>query len=191
LPFHRFLAISVSGLAQFHRLYIHSRIMNRPWKIAGTTLGTWFMDGRVPLEVTAVTDLPEGLEVDEHAIVIARYASGLSKFETRWGTFTDPWVHQPQPKCGFVVVGSEGTIASYDYEFTVRIQTREEPAGRDLPADKLEHPNHNPIAYVIDCLENQRPIDGPLSPAIARIGQQIVDSAVLSAGRGTTVPLVS
>ncbi len=24
----------------------------------------------------------------------------VSKFETRWGTFTDPWTHQPQPKCG-------------------------------------------------------------------------------------------
>ena len=38
--------------------------------------------------------------------VVARYDLGLSKFETRWGTFTDPWTHQPQPKCGFVVVGT-------------------------------------------------------------------------------------
>ena len=157
----------------------------------GTTLGSWFMNGRAPLDVTAVVDRPAGLEVDEHSIVIARYETGLSKFETRWGTFTDPWVHQPQPKCGFVVVGSGGTIASYDYEPTVRVQTMDEPAGRDLAVDKLEHPFHNPIAYVIDRLENQRPIEGPLSPEIARIGQQIVDSAVLSAERGVTVPLVS
>ena len=56
----------------------------------GTTLGTWFMDGRTPLDITAAVDQPKGLEVDEHSIVIARYESGLSKFETRWGTFTDP-----------------------------------------------------------------------------------------------------
>ena len=60
-------------------------------------------------------DIPEGLEVDEHSITVARYAQGLSKFETRWGTFTDPWVTQPQPKCGFVITGTHGTISSYAY----------------------------------------------------------------------------
>jgi len=156
----------------------------------GTTLGTWFMDGRAPIEVSALTDRPAGLEVDEHAIVIARYATGLSKFETRWGTFTDPWTHQPQPKCGFVIVGTGGTLSSYDLEATVRLQSAACPQGEDLPVDTLTHPHHNPIAYVFDCLENKRPIDGPLSPAIARIGQQIVDSAVLSIEKGGTVRLV-
>lgn len=65
----------------------------------GTTLGTWFMNGRTPTEVTAVAHQPEGLEVDEHAIVIARYATGLSKFETRWGTFTDPGAPAHPPPC--------------------------------------------------------------------------------------------
>jgi glucose-fructose oxidoreductase len=157
----------------------------------GTTLGTWFMNGRAPIEVTAVTDRPAGLEVDEHAIVIARYSTGLSKFETRWGTFTDPWKIQPQPKCGFVVVGTLGTISSYDFETTVRLQSSACPEGQDLPVDVLEHPLHNPISYVLHCLETGRAIDGPLSPAIARIGQQIVDSAVLSVEKGGTVPLVS
>ncbi len=157
----------------------------------GTTLGTWFMNGRAPLEVTAVTDRPAGLEVDEHAIVIARYASGLSKFETRWGTFTDPWKNQPQPKCGFVVVGTHGTVSSYDFETAVRLQTGDCPEGVDLPADVLEHPFNNPIAHVLHCLETGRAIDGPLSPAIARIGQQIVDTAVLSVKTGASVPLLS
>ena len=58
-----------------------------------------------------MVDEPTGLEVDEHSIVVARYAHGLSKFETRWGTFTDPWIIQPQPKCGFVILGTEGSVA--------------------------------------------------------------------------------
>jgi predicted dehydrogenase len=156
----------------------------------GTTLGTWFMNGRKPLEITGVTDLPAGLEVDEHAVVIARYATGLSKFETRWGTFTDPWTHQPQPKCGFVLVGTQGTISSYDLEPTVRLQTSACPQGEEIPSDPLAHPHHNPIAYVLDRLENHQPIDGPLSPAVARIGQQIVDSAVLSVRARATVGLI-
>jgi len=156
----------------------------------GTTLGTWFMNGRKPIEVCTLTDRPAGLEVDEHAIVIARYATGLSKFETRWGTFTDPWTHQPQPKCGFVIVGTKGTISSYDFEPMVRLQTSECPQGENLTADVMEHPFHNPVAFVLHCLENQLTIDGPLCPDIARIGQQIVDSAVLSVEQGKTVPLV-
>ncbi|MFU8894136.1 MAG: Gfo/Idh/MocA family protein [Luteolibacter sp.] len=156
----------------------------------GTTLGTWFMDGKAPIEVTALTHNPDGLEVDEHAIVIARYATGLSKFETRWGTFSDPWTHQPQPKCGFVIVGTQGTISSYDLEPTIRLQTAACPQGEDIPSDTLTHPHHNPVAYVIDRLEKHLFIDGPLSPAIARIGQQIVDSAVLSVEKGGVVALV-
>lgn len=156
----------------------------------GTTLGTWFLGGRKPIEVTCTVDEPPGLEVDEHSITVCRYATGLSKFETRWGTFTDPWTHQPQPKCGFVLVGEKGTIATYDYEPTIRVQTEARPEGYDQPVDKLAHPDHNPIAYVLDRLSAGRKIDGPLSPAIARIGQQIVDSAVKSARLKKTVPLV-
>lgn len=156
----------------------------------GTTLGTWFMNGRKPIDVTTVVDRPAGLEVDEHSITIARYATGLSKFETRWGTFSDPWHLQPQPKCGFVVVGDRGTVSSYDFEPSIRLQTEAKPEGETVPVDTLVPPYHNPIAYVIDCLETGRKIDGPLSPRIARIGQQIVDSAVRSARLGRTVPLI-
>jgi glucose-fructose oxidoreductase len=156
----------------------------------GVTLGTWFMNSRTPLEVTTVIEPPRpGLEVDEHSITVARYETGLSKFETRWGTFNSPWEAQPQPKCGFVLVGRKGTISSYDYEPTIRLQDEAHRAGRDIPVDQLQPPEQNPIQYVLHCLENQRPIEGPLSPKIARIGQQIVESAVQSAAQQRTVPL--
>lgn len=156
----------------------------------GTTLGTWYLNGRKPIEVTCVVDEPRGLEVDEHSITIARYAFGLSKFETRWGTFSDPWVQQPQPRCGFVLVGREGTIASYDYGSSVRVQTLSKPEGFDIPSDTIAFPFRNPIEYVLSCIESDRPLDGPLSPEISRIGQQIVDTAVRSAAEKRAVPLV-
>ncbi|MCC6580668.1 MAG: Gfo/Idh/MocA family oxidoreductase [Phycisphaeraceae bacterium] len=158
----------------------------------GTTLGTWYMNGRAPVEVTAMVDRPTGLQVDEHSITICRYdipGSGLSKFETRWGTFTDPWVHQPQPRCGFVLVGRKGTISSYDYQNVIHLQTLDHPAAREVPVDTLAAPNRNPIEYVLDRLERGAPIDGPLSPSICRIGQRIVDAAARSAAEGRTVPL--
>jgi len=156
----------------------------------GTTLGTWFLDGAQPLEITAVVDDPPDLEVDEHAIVVARYQRGLSKFETRWGTFTDPWTHQPQPKCGFVIVGTEGTITSYDYEESVRVQDGSSPEGREVAVDTLLPADQNPVAYLVDCLTHDRMLTGPTSIPMSRCGQQIVDTACQSALQKRTLPLI-
>lgn len=156
----------------------------------GTTLGTWHLGSAVPLEVTCTWSTPPGLEVDEHSIAIIRYAHGLSRSETRWGTFTDPWTLQPQPKCGFVIRGSDGTLSCYDYEKTVRVQTRLQPEGFDVPVDVIAAPNRNPIEHLIHHLESGEPLIGPLTLSISRIGQQIVDTAYLSAAAKKTLPLV-
>lgn len=157
----------------------------------GTTLGTWFNGGQKPIEVTAMWDLANSeLEVDQHSITVARYAAGLSKFETRWGTFSDPWTHQPQPKCGFVVKGTKGTISSYDYDEFVTVQTAECPEGEPVEATELGGARANPIAYLVDCLSNDLPIEGPLSPAVSRIGQQIIDTAFESAKQGRALALL-
>ena len=156
----------------------------------GVTLGTWYHGGAAPLDVTAVTWGSPDIEVDEHSITVCRYACGMSKYETRWGTFTDPWTLQPQPKCGFTIVGSRGTIGSYDYEKSIFVQTWDSPEGLFVANDELREPDHAPIAYFLHCLETGTPITGPLSPELCRIGQRIVDSAVLSAANGRTVALV-
>ncbi|MGB7345479.1 MAG: Gfo/Idh/MocA family oxidoreductase [Pirellulaceae bacterium] len=156
----------------------------------GVTLGTWFNGGQKPTEVTCVTTQTPGLEVDEHSVTIAKYEHGLSKFETRWGTFTDPWVHQPQPKCGYVVRGSGGTISSYDYESTVRVQTKECPEGYDQSVDELPAGQRNGIQYTLNRFSNNLPIEGPLSPTVARIGQQIIETAIRSDEQKRTLPLV-
>ena len=155
----------------------------------GTTLSTWYQGGRRPLEVTTTVDEPRGLEVDEHSVVVARYAHGLSKFETRWGTFTDPWTIQPQPKCGFVVAGTEGTVSTYDYEDFVTVQTRKKREPHRIAAPATKAPNQNAVQYLIDCLEKEVPLEGPVSLKISRIGQEIVDAAVRSAKMKRTVRL--
>lgn len=156
----------------------------------GTTLGTWHLGGKSPLEVTGVWDEPAGLEVDEHAVAVIRYSFGLSKSETRWGTFTDPWTFQPQPKCGFVLKGTDGTISCYDYEKTIRVQTRARPEGYEVPVDEVKAPNRNPVEHVIHHLETGAPLIGPLRLDISRIGQQIVDTAFQSAKEKRTLRLV-
>ena len=131
--------------------------------------------------MTTVVDQPAGLEVDEDSITIARYEAGLSKFETRWGTFTDPWTTQPQPKCGFVIAGTDGTISSSDYDDYVTVQTRRRPVTHRVAAPSVRAPHRNPVQYLIHCLEQGKPLEGPVSIPISRIGQEIVDAAVRSA----------
>jgi predicted dehydrogenase len=155
----------------------------------GATLGTWFMHGEAPIEVTSVVDQPAGIEVDEHSITICRYRRGLSKLETRWGTFTDPWTMQPQPKCGFVIVGSEGTISSYDYDPHIGVQTRANPAIHDVSVDVLKAPFRKPVEYVLYCKDQGLPFEGPLDPALCRIAQRIVDTAAIAARERRTVAL--
>lgn len=155
----------------------------------GTTLSTWYQGGRRPLEVTSIVDEPAGLEVDEHSIVVARYAHGLSKFETRWGTFTDPWTIQPQPRCGFVVAGTEGTVSTYDYDDFVTLQTRKKPEPHRVDAPATKPPHQNPVQYLIHCLEKEVPLEGPVSLKISRTGQEIVDAAVRSAKSKRTIRL--
>jgi glucose-fructose oxidoreductase len=155
----------------------------------GTTLGTWYRGGRRPIEVTATVDQPKGLEVDEHSIVVARYANGLSKFETRWGTFTDPWTIQPQPGCGFVIAGAEGTISNYDYDEFVTVQTRNRPRPYRIAAPPTRPPHQNPVQYLLHCLDKDAPLEGPVSIRTSRIGQEIVDAAVRSARLKRSVSL--
>jgi glucose-fructose oxidoreductase len=156
----------------------------------GVTLGTWFMHGEAPVEVTSVVDETAGIEVDQHSVTVCRYRRGLSKFETRWGTLTDPWTQQPQPKCGFVLVGTDGSISSYDYDDFVTLQTRKNTAHTRVPADVMPPGRRAPIEYMLDRMKDGAPITGPLDPAVCLIGQRIIDSAVASAASKRTVPLV-
>ena len=156
----------------------------------GATLGTWFMNGEAPLEVTCVVDETPGIEVDQHSITVCRYAKGLSKMETRWGTFTDPWTHQPQPKCGFVFVGSDGTISSYDYADHVTVQTRARPEAHEVPAEPLPAGETNAIEYVLGRIAKGLPMEGPLDPALCLTAQRFVDTAARSAAEKRTLELL-
>ena len=155
----------------------------------GVTLATWYFRGEKPSEVTTIRAGDSRVPVDEQSVTIARYGDWLSTFHTRWGTFTDPWEHQPQPKCGFVLKGSEGTLAHYDYEEQVRIQTKDKPEGEVLPIDTIPTPQQNPIQYFLHCLETGEPIRGPLSVETSRMGQEIVDAAIRSAREKRPVEL--
>ncbi len=156
----------------------------------GATLGSWYRGGVAPIEVTCTTDQTPGIEVDQHSITVCRYASGLSRMETRWGTFTDPWTIQPQPHCGFSFVGTHGTMISRDYADHVTVQTRARPEPHPIAAEPLPEGRRNAIDYVLGCIARGEPVRGPLDPEVSLLGQRIVDSAARSAHEKRTVALL-
>lgn len=155
----------------------------------GTTIATWFRDGEMPDDVLARTYHAAGDAVDEQSVVIASYHTGLSTFQTRWGTFTDPWTHQPAPRCGFVVVGAEGTIASWDYADHVTVQTMGDPAGHPLPVDDIPAHERSALANLTWCLSEGVPLYGPLSAETSLAGQQILQAAIDSVETGALAVL--
>jgi predicted dehydrogenase len=157
----------------------------------GATLGTWYMNGKAPIEVNCTIDQTPGIEVDQHSITVCRYDCGLSKMETRWGTFTDPWMIQPQPHCGFTFVGTDGTIQSRDYADHITLQTRTHPEPTPVPADPLPIGQRNAIEYVLACIDKNQPITGPLDPVVSLLGQRIVDTAARSAREKRTLALIA
>ena len=156
----------------------------------GVTLGSWFMNGEKPIEVTCIMDEPEGLEVDEHSVTVCRYKRGLSKFETRWGTLTDPWTQQPQPKCGFLLLSAE-TAASQATTTTTtsrcrRVGTPSMCRCRSIncrPAGAGSSNTCSPVSRTTNRSAAAR------SHALPD-GQRMIDSAVLSAAEKRTVALV-
>jgi predicted dehydrogenase len=155
----------------------------------GTTLGTWFHGGAEPIEITTVVDETPGIEVDQHSVTVARYAQGLSRFETRWGTISDPWTQQPLPKCGFVLVGTDGAISSYDYDDHVTLQRRG-GGPQAVPVDELPPGRRGAIDYMVERIRRDLPIDGPLAPELSLIGQRMIDTARASAKEKRTLALL-
>ena len=159
----------------------------------GTTLGTWFLDGEAPVEVTCVVDETPGIEVDQHSITVCRYARGLSKFETRWGTLTDPWTHPAAAEMR-LRAGRHATARSRATTTTTSSRCR--PGQAPAHASRCRSTRCRPAGARADRI-HARPdrrrrarSPGRSTRRCRLIGQRIIDSAVLSAREKRTVPLV-
>jgi hypothetical protein len=75
----------------------------------------------------------------------------------------------------------QGTILRQDYAAALMVQTAERPHPAEVPVDDMPLAVSGGLAYLIDRLERQLPIEGPSSWEVSRSGQQIVDAAALSA----------
>ena len=91
----------------------------------------------------------------------------------------------------FRLVGSDGTISSYDYEPHVTVQTRARPEPTAVPVRELPEGRRNPVEYMLGCIASARSPDGCLDPDLNLIAQRIVDTAFQSAELGKTLKLLT
>jgi glucose-fructose oxidoreductase len=155
----------------------------------GATLATWLRNGEIPIAVTAARHIPLGSEVETQGMAIAEYERGLSSLQCRWGTFTDPWRVQPQPPCGFTVVGTRGTILSLDYASAVGLQTESKPEVEEIPVISEADGPQNIFEEMRRALDGGDGVREPCDPKTSLAGQQIVDAARESASSGRRVLL--
>ena len=67
-----------------------------------------------------------------------------------------------------MLVGSDGTISSYDYDGHVTLQTRAAPAPAQVPADALPPGRRGAVEYMLARIADGAPIEGPLDPGAVR-----------------------
>ena len=158
----------------------------------GVTLGTWFVDGEAPIEVTSRRRRDPG---DRGG---PAFDHGLP-LRARPVEVRDALGHADRSLDAAATAemrlraGRHGTasISSYDYDDFVTLQTRKVPAHTRVPVDSLPPGRRAPIEYMLARIDDGAPISGPLDPALCLIGQRIIDSAVLSAATKRTVGLVA
>ena len=127
--------------------------------------GSW--TAQAPIEVTCVVDEPPGLEVDEHAITVARYAHGLSQDRDPLGH-----LHRPvDPPAAAQVRLRHRRQRRHDRQLRLRgsrtVQTRARPEATPVKAEPLPEGERNGIEYVLGRIAAGRPVEGPLDPALA------------------------
>ena len=157
----------------------------------GATLGTWYMNGEAPLEVTCTVDETPGIEVDQHSD---------HRLPLRAGPVEDgnPLGHLHRPL---------DDPAAAEMRLRLRRHRRHASRAATMPTTSPCRPARGPSrtrSRPIPCRQGGATpsnmcwaasraasrITGPLDPDVSLIGQRIVDTAALSAREKRTLPLI-
>ena len=134
------------------------------------------MGGR--LTKTDITDL-------DNVAILLRYERALGIAESSWS-----WVGG-YPSTGPYVYGTEGSLVAHGAREAagVTLVTRENPNPVAVDAPPLAEGQRNAPEYFIQCITNERPIEGLVSPEICRDAQEILEAAIHSIQTGSEISL--
>ena len=120
--------------------------------------------------------------VDDTGAMLLRYPTALCRFEMTWTEAVSPRLPH-----NLHLYGTEGTILAGRSE--VRLHSRQDPEGRDVPLDELSAGRENGPATVVDCIRSGEDPMGQSSPDVSRSAQEIVEAGLIFATTGIAVSL--
>jgi predicted dehydrogenase len=147
----------------------------------GAEMSVW-LKGR-PSRVYATTrklKVEQNNKVDDDATIVLDYPDATSVIEASWD-----W---PYNKDMTQVFGPKGSLLAR--HSTLQFRSAEArgpnvaPDGENVALDPLPKEGSNPIAYFVDCIRNNKPIEDPVSAQLNVQVMEILDAARESARTG-------
>jgi scyllo-inositol 2-dehydrogenase (NADP+) len=147
----------------------------------GAELSLW-LKGR-PTRVYATTrkmKVEQNNKVDDDATIVLDYPDATAIIEASWD-----W---PYTKEQVEVFGPKGSLLARHNTLQHRAADARglnvAPDGENVTLDPLPKETSNPIAYFVDCIRNNKPIDDPVSARLNVQVMEILDAARESARTG-------
>jgi len=147
----------------------------------GAELSLW-LKGR-PTRVYATTrkmKVEQNNKVDDDATIVLDYPDATAIIEASWD-----W---PYTKEQVEVFGPKGSLLARHNTLQRRSADARgpnvAPDGESVTLDPLSKETSNPIAYLVDCIRNNRPIEDPVSARLNVQVMEILDAARESARTG-------
>jgi scyllo-inositol 2-dehydrogenase (NADP+) len=124
-------------------------------------------------------------KVDDEATILLDYPDATTVIEPSWD-----WSYSMDRT---YVFGSKGSLLSTRSDLFERVAsdqgTPATPDGARLALGPVPHEMSNPIAYMIDCIRNNKPVEEPLSGKLNVQVMEILDAARESVRTGRAVDL--
>jgi predicted dehydrogenase len=147
----------------------------------GAELSLW-LKGR-PTSVYATTrkmKMEQNNKVDDDATIVLDYPDATAIIEASWD-----W---PYNKDQVEVFGPKGSLLARHSALLLRSADARganvPPDGESVTLDALPKETSNPIAYFVDCIRNNKPIEDPVSARLNVQVMEILDAARESARTG-------
>lgn len=135
------------------------------------------------------------IEVDDNAVLLLRYPRVMATIEATWTSAG------PVPDGGPVFWGSAGSLivrrqagrreGQVVTGGVIQHITPDEPAGRGIDTPDMPEGERTATQYFLNCLANDRPIDGLVGSGVGRDAQEILEAGLRAArtGREVSLPL--
>jgi predicted dehydrogenase len=123
--------------------------------------------------------------VDDDALIVLQYPDATAIIQASWD-----W---PYNKGQVEVYGPRGSLLATEDELFYRAPAESDerlmPVGKPVELKPLPHETSNPVAYFLDCIRNDKPVEKPLSAELNVGVVEILDAAKESIRRGRAVDL--